>query len=112
MARRAVSSNSWVAVASAALLLNAVGVARADWLIKSYASPNAIVNYAAADALIAGVGLAPGFPVSSQYPLTHVQDNNSEFTNVGLGVQIVGLPGGRRIPTISHSLAKARSSLT
>src|SRR4029079_17605293 len=36
---RAVSSNSCVAAASAALLLNAPGVARADWLIKSYASP-------------------------------------------------------------------------
>jgi len=99
---RAVQKNSWVATAIAALLLNVAGSARADWLIKSYASPNAIVNYTTADVLIAGAGLAPGFPVSSQYPLTHVQDNDGEFTNVGLGAQIFGLPGA---PTDSDNFA-------
>src|SRR5262245_23505481 len=51
-----------------------------------------VFDYASADALVAGTGLAAGFPVSAPYTLASVQDNGRP-NQFGIGTQIVGLPG-------------------
>lgn len=51
-----------------------------------------VFDYATADALITGTGLAAGFPITSPYTLASVQDNG-RTNQFGLGTQIVGLPG-------------------
>src|SRR5262245_36805144 len=72
-------------------LLLTVAAAATLWPVES-ASAYQVFDYASADALVAGTGLAPGFPVSSSYALASVQDNGRP-NQFGLGTQIVGLPG-------------------
>lgn len=80
--------------AGAALLLSYSGTARADWLIKTYSKPSTgtINNYATADALISGTGLA--FSQSAQYTLANTQDNGDAGGPFGLGTQVVGIGPG------------------
>jgi hypothetical protein len=80
--------------AGAALLLAGVNPARADWLIKTYSVPTSgtISNYATADALIGGTGLA--FSQSAQYTNGNTQDNNDAGGVFGLGTQVVGIGPG------------------
>ena len=66
----------------------------AQWSIKTYDnSPLLMVNYAAADALIAGKQLQGGAPITNAYTLTNVNDNGD---GPGWGsttpTQIIGLP--------------------
>lgn len=56
--------------------------------------PGEIHNYATADALMAGTGLAHGFPVTQSYTSSNTQDNGDGGGEFGLGVQIAGLPSG------------------
>lgn len=78
---------------SAALLLSCVGSARADWQIKTYSVPPALItNYATADALIGGTSL--GLTHAAQYSLGNTQDNNDGGGPAGLGTQIAGIGPG------------------
>jgi hypothetical protein len=52
-----------------------------------------INNYANADAVIDG-GPELGFSVTSNYTTSNTQDNGDAGGPFGLGVQLVGLPGG------------------
>ncbi|MDZ4781881.1 MAG: PEP-CTERM sorting domain-containing protein [Planctomycetia bacterium] len=79
---------------SAALLLSSVGSVQADWLIQTYSKPSTgvITNYATADALIGGAGLA--FSNAAQYSLANTQDNGDGGGPFGLGTQVVGIGPG------------------
>jgi hypothetical protein len=73
------------------------GRARADWLIRSYRDPGGpnTTNLAAADALIGGAQLQPGFPVSFNLAGgLNTQDNGFAAGQFGLGTQLAGLPPG------------------
>jgi hypothetical protein len=94
--RRSIASGK-IMVAVCAGLLTTGSASASDWLIRTYSDPPAqITNYATADQLIGGFKLKTGFPVSSTYSLTNVQDNNDGSGVAGLptGTQIVGLPAG------------------
>lgn len=80
--------------AGAALLLSCSGTARADWLIETYSKPTTgtITNYATADALIGGSGLA--FSSAAPYALANTQDNGDGGGEFGLGTQVVGIGPG------------------
>jgi hypothetical protein len=68
-----------------------LGIAAVLWPA-NLATAYQVLDYASADALVAGTGLAAGFPVSAPYTLASVQDNDwpNQF---GMGTQIIGLPG-------------------
>lgn len=82
----------WIGGSAAALLGLASG-AHADWQIKSYSIPPALItNYATADALIGGTKLAKSH--SAAYTLANTQDNGDGGGPFGLGTQIVGIGPG------------------
>src|SRR5262245_55129594 len=66
-------------------------IAVALWPV-AIANAYQVFDYASADMLVAGTGLAPGFPVSFSYALASVQDYG-HANLFGVGTQIVGLPG-------------------
>ncbi len=79
---------------AAALMLGCAGTAHADWLIQTYSQPSSgiISNYATADALIAGNGLA--FSNVAQYTQANTQDNGDTGGPFGLGTQVAGIGPG------------------
>jgi hypothetical protein len=84
-------------LAAIALGFSLSQTAQAQWSVSVYKgapTTGEIVNYATADALIAGTNLAPGFPVTANYTLANTQDNNDAGGPFGLGTQLAGLPAG------------------
>ncbi len=74
--------------------MGCAGSAQADWLIQTYSRPSTgtITNYATADALIGGAGVASS--TAAQYALANTQDNGDGGGPFGLGTQVVGIGPG------------------
>jgi len=73
-------------------LLAGMATAAPGWNVNVYSTLTEINNYATADALIGGRGLA--FSNTSSYATSNTQDNADGGGPFGLGVQLAGLPAG------------------
>jgi hypothetical protein len=90
--RSFIAQRGWKLAIAAGLASLGSAASASDWLIQTYMDNGQITNYTKADGLINGYKLVSGFPVSSSYTATNVQDNNGGGA-FGVGTQIVGLPG-------------------